>query len=256
MFFCCCRSPGQKQCFQFLNRWIVIGASREIEFDLRNDMFRHLESLSYSFYQRTRTGDIMARSTNDLNAVRMLLGPGLMYPASTIVFYGRRLGLHALYQPETDACSPSCHCPVSQHRRPVFRTPHSRPLRAHSGDVLRNFRPRSGKFLRRPRHPRLRAGRSRDRNLRDFEPRIHRPQPETRAPDGHALAHARNHARPRHRAGAVDRGQGSAATPHDRRRFRRLQHLHGPTDLPRHRHGMDHQHLPARHRLAHSHSSS
>jgi ATP-binding cassette subfamily B protein len=74
-----------KAVFQFLTRWIVIGASREIEFDLRNDMFRHLESLSNSFYQRTRTGDIMARSTNDLNAVRMLLGPGLMYPASTIV---------------------------------------------------------------------------------------------------------------------------------------------------------------------------
>jgi len=77
---------GIKGIFQFLTRWIVIGASREIEFDLRNDMFRHLEGLSYSFYQRTRTGDIMARSTNDLNAVRMLLGPGLMYPASTFVF--------------------------------------------------------------------------------------------------------------------------------------------------------------------------
>ena len=77
---------GIKGIFQFLTRWIVIGASREIEFDLRNDMFRHLESLSYSFYQRTRTGDIMARSTNDLNAVRMLLGPGLMYPASTFAF--------------------------------------------------------------------------------------------------------------------------------------------------------------------------
>src|ERR1700690_4079662 len=77
---------GIKGIFQFLTRWIVIGASREIEFDLRNDMFRHLEGLSYGFYQRTRTGDIMARSTNDLNAVRMLLGPGLMYPASTFVF--------------------------------------------------------------------------------------------------------------------------------------------------------------------------
>ncbi len=77
---------GIKGIFQYLTRWVVIGASREIEFDLRNDMFRHLERLSYSFYQRTRTGDIMARSTNDLNAVRMLLGPGLMYPASTFAF--------------------------------------------------------------------------------------------------------------------------------------------------------------------------
>ena len=75
-----------KGVFQYLTRWIVIGISREIEFDLRNDLFRHLESLSYSYYQRTRTGDIMARATNDLNAVRMLLGPAIMYSANTIVF--------------------------------------------------------------------------------------------------------------------------------------------------------------------------
>jgi ATP-binding cassette subfamily B protein len=77
---------GSKAIFQFLTRWIVIGVSREIEFDLRNDLFRHLEGLSYSFYQRTRTGDIMARATNDLNAVRMLLGPAIMYSANTLVF--------------------------------------------------------------------------------------------------------------------------------------------------------------------------
>jgi ATP-binding cassette subfamily B protein len=75
-----------KGVFQFLMRWILIGISREIEFDLRNDLFRHLESLSYSYYQRTRVGDIMARATNDLNAVRMLLGPAIMYTANTIVF--------------------------------------------------------------------------------------------------------------------------------------------------------------------------
>jgi ATP-binding cassette subfamily B protein len=75
-----------KGIFQFLTRWVVIGVSREIEFDLRNDLFTHLENLSYSFYQRTRTGDIMARATNDLNAVRMLLGPAIMYSANTIVF--------------------------------------------------------------------------------------------------------------------------------------------------------------------------
>ncbi len=75
-----------KAIFQFLTRWILIGVSREIEFDLRNDLFAHLERLSYSFYQRTRTGDIMARATNDLNAVRMLVGPGIMYTANTVVF--------------------------------------------------------------------------------------------------------------------------------------------------------------------------
>jgi ATP-binding cassette subfamily B multidrug efflux pump len=75
-----------KGIFQFLTRWLVIGVSREIEYDLRNDMFRHLESLSYSYYQKNRTGDIMARATNDLNAVRMLLGPAIMYTANTLVF--------------------------------------------------------------------------------------------------------------------------------------------------------------------------
>jgi ATP-binding cassette, subfamily B, multidrug efflux pump len=75
-----------KGIFQFLTRWKVIGISRDIEYDLRNDLFQHLEGLSYSYYQRTRTGDIMARATNDLNAVRMLLGPAIMYSANTIVF--------------------------------------------------------------------------------------------------------------------------------------------------------------------------
>ncbi len=77
---------GTKAIFQYLTRWILIGVSREIEFDLRNDLFAHLERLSYSFYQRTRTGDIRARATNDLNAVRMLVGPGIMYTANTVVF--------------------------------------------------------------------------------------------------------------------------------------------------------------------------
>ena len=85
-FAACWRWPAPKGIFQFLTRWILIGVSREIEFDLRNDLFRHLESLSYSYYQRTRTGDIMARATNDLNAVRMLLGPAIMYSANTVVF--------------------------------------------------------------------------------------------------------------------------------------------------------------------------
>src|SRR5579863_8128431 len=75
-----------KGIFQFLTRWIVIGVSRDIEFDLRNDLFQKLETLSYSYYQRHRTGDIMARATNDLNAVRMLLGPAIMYSANTFIY--------------------------------------------------------------------------------------------------------------------------------------------------------------------------
>jgi ATP-binding cassette, subfamily B, multidrug efflux pump len=75
-----------KGVFLYAQRWILIGISREIEFDLRNDLFRQLELQDSGFYQRYRTGDIMARMTNDLNAVRMLLGPALMYSANTIFF--------------------------------------------------------------------------------------------------------------------------------------------------------------------------
>ena len=72
--------------FLFLTRWIMIGISRDIEFDLRNDMFLQLEKQPAEYFQRNRTGDIMARMTNDLNAVRMLLGPAIMYSANTVVF--------------------------------------------------------------------------------------------------------------------------------------------------------------------------
>ena len=75
-----------KGVFLYSQRWILIGISREIEFDMRNDLFRKLEEQDSGFYQRYRTGDIMARLTNDLNAVRMMLGPALMYSANTIFF--------------------------------------------------------------------------------------------------------------------------------------------------------------------------
>ncbi len=89
-----------KGLFQFLTRWIVIGISRDIEFDLRNDLFARLEGLSYSYYQRHRTGDIMARATNDLSAVRMLLGPAIMYTANTLVLTAGALVFMISISPE------------------------------------------------------------------------------------------------------------------------------------------------------------
>jgi ATP-binding cassette subfamily B multidrug efflux pump len=89
-----------KGIFQFLTRWVLIGISRDIEFDLRNDLFAHLERLSHSYYQRNRTGDIMARATNDLNAVRMLLGPAIMYSANTLVFTAGALGFMLAISPK------------------------------------------------------------------------------------------------------------------------------------------------------------
>ena len=74
-----------KAVFQFWMRWILIGISRDVEYDLRNDLFAHLEKLSQRYYNETRTGDLMSKLTNDLNAVRNLVGPGIMYSASTLV---------------------------------------------------------------------------------------------------------------------------------------------------------------------------
>ena len=75
----------------FYMRWIIIGISRDIEYDLRNDLFNQLEKQSASYYQEHRTGDIMARMTNDLAAVRMLLGPAIMYTANTVLFFAGAL---------------------------------------------------------------------------------------------------------------------------------------------------------------------
>ncbi len=66
-------------------RWILIGLSRDIEYDIRNDLLSRLVKLEPEFYFRNRTGELMSRCTNDLNNVRMVLGPGIMYSATTLV---------------------------------------------------------------------------------------------------------------------------------------------------------------------------
>ena len=73
--------------FQFLMRRIIIGASREIEYDIRNAFFARLQQMPLGYYQARRTGDLMSRATNDLNAVRMMIGPAVMYSASTILVF-------------------------------------------------------------------------------------------------------------------------------------------------------------------------
>ena len=62
---------------RFYSRLLVFNAAREVEYEIRNDLFEHLQKLPQSFYFRWRTGDLMSRCVNDLNSVRMLLGPGL-----------------------------------------------------------------------------------------------------------------------------------------------------------------------------------
>jgi ATP-binding cassette subfamily B protein len=74
-----------KSVLGFWVRWILIGISRDVEYDLRNDCFLHLMRLSPRYYTENRTGDLMAKLTNDLNAVRNMVGPGIMYSANTLV---------------------------------------------------------------------------------------------------------------------------------------------------------------------------
>ena len=69
--------------FRFLMRRIIIGASRDFEYDLRNDFFASLQRMHLGYFQHTRTGDLMSRATNDLSAVRMMIGPAVMYASST-----------------------------------------------------------------------------------------------------------------------------------------------------------------------------
>jgi ATP-binding cassette subfamily B multidrug efflux pump len=71
--------------FRFFSRRTIIWASRHIEYDLRNELFNHLLKLSASFYQKTTTGDLIARSSNDMEAVRMMAGPAVMYLINAII---------------------------------------------------------------------------------------------------------------------------------------------------------------------------
>ena len=73
--------------FRFLMRRILIGASRDIEFDLRNAFFARLQQMPLAYYQARRTGDLMSRATNDLNAVRMMVGPAVMYSSNTLLVF-------------------------------------------------------------------------------------------------------------------------------------------------------------------------
>jgi ATP-binding cassette subfamily B multidrug efflux pump len=83
--------------FRYFSRTMVFSAAREVEYEMRNDLFAHLQSLPQSFFNRWRTGDLMSRCVNDLNALRMLLGPGLLSVMQTpILFIGVIIAMAAI----------------------------------------------------------------------------------------------------------------------------------------------------------------
>jgi ATP-binding cassette subfamily B multidrug efflux pump len=85
--------------FRYQMRMVLIGVSREMEYDLRNEVFRHLTLLAPGYYQQNRIGEIMSRATNDMSAVRMVLGPGIMYTASTVATFGGAVALMLAISP-------------------------------------------------------------------------------------------------------------------------------------------------------------
>jgi len=85
--------------FRYHMRMILIGVSREMEYDLRNDVFRHLTLLAPRYYQQNRIGEVMSRATNDMSAVRMVLGPGIMYTASTVATFTGTVALMVAISP-------------------------------------------------------------------------------------------------------------------------------------------------------------
>ncbi|HMM34323.1 MAG TPA: ABC transporter ATP-binding protein, partial [Thermoanaerobaculia bacterium] len=83
----------------FFTRRILIGASRDVEFEMREDLFAHLVRLPPRWHRKSRVGDVMSRAVNDLSAVRMLVGPGIMQAANTVVVGSIALTLMVLASP-------------------------------------------------------------------------------------------------------------------------------------------------------------
>ena len=148
--------------FRYQMRRIIISASRGFEYDLRNDFFAHLERLPLSFFQANRTGDLMSRATNDLSAVRMMIGPAVMYLANTLITavvsltlmfsVDVRLTLIALIP-----------LPIVSITVKMFGTRDPQDVRAGAGEAVGHERGRAGIADRRSRGPRVRPGGSGDR---------------------------------------------------------------------------------------------
>jgi len=85
--------------FRYYTRWVLIGISREIEYELRRDLFEHLVKLSPAWYDKNRVGDVMSRATSDMSAVRMVLGPGIMYTANTLATFVGAIALMMAISP-------------------------------------------------------------------------------------------------------------------------------------------------------------
>ena len=124
---------------------------------MRNDFFAHLETLPLGYFQAHRTGDLMSRATNDLNAVRMMIGPSIMYSANTLLTFVVALSVMISIDPRLTllVAHPAA---VRVDFGEAVRHRHPQALRADSGAAVGGERRRAGSAVRRPRRPRLPAG--------------------------------------------------------------------------------------------------
>jgi len=88
-----------------LSRVLIFNVGRDVEYDLRNDLFSHLLRLPTSYYQSQHTGDLMSRLINDVTAVRMLLGPGFLNLLNTPIYFVYAIGIMLTLDPRLTAVS-------------------------------------------------------------------------------------------------------------------------------------------------------
>ncbi len=199
--------------FRFLMRKVVIGVSRHMEYDLRNDFFRHLQRLPPAFYQERRTGDLMSRATNDLNAVRMMAGPSVMYATQTTLVFVVAIILMVSIDPWLTmvALLPLPFVSVSVK---VFGTRHPSAVRAHPGAALRAQRRGAGEPVGRAGRAGVRPGARRAREVPRGQPGVHRAQPRADSAAGRVLPQPDAAARPGRAAGALAGEPRGDCRPH------------------------------------------
>ncbi len=213
---------------------------------MRNDFFAHLETLPLSYFQTHRTGDLMSRATNDLNAVRMMIGPSVMYSANTILVFVVALAVMLTIDARLTllALIPLPFVSISVK---YFGSAIHTPVRADSGAAVRHQRRRAGGALGRPRRARVPAGARRARALPRRQRGVSPPQPRPDRAAGVLLSEHVVLSRPRRAAGAVDRQPRGDRRPHHDRPVRRVQRVSDDAELADDRVRLGHQHAAARH---------
>ncbi len=169
-------------------RRILIGASRDIEYDIRNDFFARLQQMPLAYYQARRTGDLMSRATNDLNAVRMMIGPAVMYSANTVLVFVVAIMLMIVDRRAADADRAACRCRSCRSSVKYFGSAiHTRfeAIQAQLADLSAVVQEA---LVGRPRRPRLQPGGARDRAVPRGQRGIRAPQPRADPAAGHVLS--------------------------------------------------------------------